>query len=46
MMVLAVVVGQLTEVLPIVEVYTNETTVVILGLVLGEISKALNTKAK
>ena len=46
MMVLAVVIGQVTEVLPLLAVYTNETTVTILGLALGEVSKALNKSAK
>lgn len=44
MMILAVIIGQVTEILPLLTAYTNPTTVTILGLVLGEVSKALNKK--
>lgn len=46
MMVLAVLVSQGTEALPLLAEYTNPTTIVILGLVMGEISKALNVQIK
>ena len=46
MMILAVIASQVTEALPLLADYTNPTTITVLGLVLGEVSKALNSKAK
>lgn len=44
MMVLAVLIGQLISFIPTLQL--NETATVILGLILGEISKALNKSAR
>lgn len=46
MMIVAVIVSQVTAVLPLLSDYTNATTVTVLGLVLGEISKALSNMLK
>jgi hypothetical protein len=42
MMLLAVVVSQVTSALPLLADYTNPVTITVLGLVLGEVSKAIN----
>jgi len=42
MMILAVIVGQVTEVLPLLKDFTNPMTITVLGLVLGEVSKSIN----
>ena len=44
MMIVAVIVAQLGSNLDLIEPYVNPATITVLGLILGEVSKALNRK--
>ena len=46
MMIVAVIVSQITEALPLLSEMTNPMTITVAGLILGEISKYLNTATK
>ena len=44
MMIIAVIVAQLGSNLDLVAPYVNPATITVLGLILGEVSKALNSR--
>jgi len=41
MMIIALIVGQITSNLPLLTPYVSPATIIVLGLILGEISKAI-----
>jgi hypothetical protein len=45
MMIIAVIVAQLGSNLDLIAPYVNPATITVLGLILGEVSKYLNTKS-